>query len=123
MVDEKQKDTVSVREIETYAKKHRFELFLCLSFLLACFFSFVFFGAWCLILAAIGGILGTLFAPKVDELTKKIQLFVVKQEKTTQLVLGIVGLVLSIFLPVLIFFALGVGGGRFFRFLGENLKA
>lgn len=120
MVNDNQKDGVSVKEIENYAKKHRFELFLCLSFLLACFFSFIFFTAWSLILAAAGGILGTLMSYKVEGFAKKTQAFVVKQESMTQMILGIVGLILSIFLPLLIFLVLGAAGGKYLRGLGDS---
>lgn len=106
------KEGVSVKEIENFTKKHRFEVFFCLSFLLACFFSFVFFSTWSLILAAAGGILGVLMPAKAEGALRKVFLFFFKQEQTTQLILGIVGLILSIFLPLLTFFVLGLFGGK-----------
>jgi hypothetical protein len=112
MADDQPKEGVSVKEIENFAKKHRFELFVCLSFLLACFFSFVFFSAWSIILAAAGGVIGVLLPSKVDGILQKVRNFCGKQENTTQLVLGIVALILSIFLPPLTFFVLGASGGR-----------
>jgi len=35
------KEGVSVKEIEEFAKKHRFEVFFCLMFLFACVFGLV----------------------------------------------------------------------------------
>ena len=118
MATDNQKDGVSVKEIENFAKNNRFKLFLCLSFLLACFFSFVFFTAWSIILAAGGGIVGVLLPSKVALFTKKARDFCEKQEATTQLVLGCVGLILSIFLPLLTFLILGAAGGKYL----EGLK-
>lgn len=112
MSDDNLKDGISVKEIETFAKNNRFKLFLCLSILLACFFSFVFFAAWSIILAAVGGILGVFFPLKIESFMGKVQTFCAKQEATTQLVLGGVSLILAIFLPPLVFFTLGCAGGK-----------
>jgi hypothetical protein len=108
----KLKDGVSVKEIESFAKKHRFEVFFCLSLLLACFFTFVFFPAWSLIFTALGGIFGVAMGGNVDKIIKAVFRFVLKQEKTTQLVLAVVSLVLSIFLPPLTFLFVGLAGGK-----------
>lgn len=109
----KLKEGVSVKEIESFAKKHRFEVFFCLIFVLACFFSFVMWGPWWTIIAATaGGVIGVLMPDKIDSMCQKILQFVFKQEQTTQLVLGIVGLILAIFIPPLIFFILGLHGGK-----------
>ena len=109
----KLKEGVSVKEIEAFAKKHRFEVFFCLAFIFACFFSFVFFGpGWSIFLAGIGGILGVIMPARIELLTKKISHFIFKQEKTTQIVLGVVGLVISIILPPIIFLLLGLHGGK-----------
>jgi hypothetical protein len=106
------KDGVSVKEIEGFAKKHRFELFFCLALLLSCLFNFVFFAGWSFVFAAAGGILGALFPEKVQKIFKISSCFFRKQEDLTQLILTIVGLILSIFLPILTFFILGAAGGK-----------
>lgn len=116
MSNDAPKDGISVKEIENFAKNNRFKLFLCLSLLLACFFSFVFFSAWTIILAAVGGILGVLLPSKVDAIFGKIREFCKKQEQATLLILAGVGLVFSIFLPPVIFFILGCAGGRQIEF-------
>jgi hypothetical protein len=113
MEPNKSKEGVSVREIEDFAKKHRFEVFFCLAFAFACFFSFIFSVAgWSLITAAVGGVLGVLLSGKVEHFCKKILHFVFKQESTTQLVLAVVVLVLSIVVSPLVFFILGLHGGK-----------
>lgn len=113
MDTQKLKEGVSVKELEDFAKKHRFEVFFCLSFVLAVFFSFVFFGpGWGVVFGGIGGILGVVFPMKVGVFAGKIFAFIFKQERTTQIVLGVVSLIVSIFLPPLVFLLLGLHGGR-----------
>jgi hypothetical protein len=113
MDGDKRKEGVSVKEMGDFAKKHRFEVFFCLAFILACFFSFVLWGpGWSVIAAAIGAIIGVLFVGKVTHLCKMTLTFVFKQEQTVQLVLGIVFLILAIFVPPLYFLLLGLHGGK-----------
>jgi hypothetical protein len=112
MQNENPKEGVSVKEIEKFAKNNRFKLFLCLAFLLACFFSYVFFQILSLVLAAVGGILGVLLPSQVELCIEKIRAFCEKQENVTQLILGCVGLIVSIFLPLITFFVLGTAGGK-----------
>ncbi len=112
-MDGNKKEGVSVKEIEDFAKKHRYEVFFCLTFLLACFFSFVMFGTgWAIMAGAAGAIIGVLLSGKVMHFSKSIFNFVFKQEKTTQLVLAGVVLILAIFLPPLIFLIIGMHGGK-----------
>ena len=109
----KPKEGVSVREIEEFTKKHRFEVFFCLAFILACLFTFVLWGAgWSVVAAAIGAVVGILLEGPVSNFCKSAFRFVFRQEQTTQLVLGIVFLVLAIFLPPLYFLLLGLHGGK-----------
>jgi ABC-type amino acid transport system permease subunit len=112
MDQNKLKEGISVKEIESFAKKHRFEVFFCVSFILACLFSFVFFTAWSLIFAVIGAILGIFMQTSVQAILKKIVQFVVKQEQTTQIVLAIVTWIVSMFLPPLVFLLIGASGGN-----------
>lgn len=113
MDEKKSKEGVSVKEIEAFARKHSFEVFFCLAFVLACFFTFVMWGpGWSIVATAVGVILGILLSGKVAHLSKMIFHFVFKQEKTTQLVLGIVCLVLAIFIPPLLFLLAGLHGGK-----------
>lgn len=113
METKKEKEGVSVKEIEAFTKKHRFEVFFCLAIVFACFFSFVFFGAgWAIFFASIGGVIGLLLPAKTEAMGRKIFGFVLKQEQMTQLILGVVLLIIAIFLSPLIFLMLGLHGGR-----------
>lgn len=107
MDDKKTNEGVSVKEIENFAKKHRYEVFLCLAFLLSGIFgSAIYSMMWMISATVIGGVIGVLLAQKVANLSKSIMQFIFKQETTTQLVLGIVLLIVAIFLAPLIFLLL-----------------
>ncbi len=111
MVDKK--DGMSVKEIENFARKYTYEVFFSLVFILASFFSMAMFGVtWCIYLACLGGILGVWFPVKVEKAVRSVFQFVNKQQKPTMLVLGVLGLVVAIFLPPLVFFVLGLMGGK-----------
>ena len=113
MDDNKSKEGVSVKEIEQFTKKHRFEVFFTLAFVLACFFTFVMWGpGWSVVATAVGAILGTWFYTKVAHFSKMAMQFIFKHETATQIVLGIVLLILAIFIPPLIFLLVGLHGGK-----------
>lgn len=110
----KLKEGVSVREIEEFAKKHRFEVFFALLFGFACIFSLIgyFSAGWSVLLMTGGGILSVLMPQKMEELLKTAFSFVFKQDKTVQIVMAVVSLIFAVFIPFLVFFLLGVAGGR-----------
>ncbi len=113
MDGQKSKEGVSVKEIEQFTKKHRFEVFFCLVFILAGVFSFVMWGpGWSVMAAAIGAVVGILLSGKVAHFSKMIFQFIFKHEQTTQLVLGIIFLILAIFIPPFFFLILGLHGGK-----------
>lgn len=111
MDEEKRKEGYSVKEIQNFTMRYKFEVFYCLLFIIASLFTFVW---WCRIsvfLAAIGGVLGVLLPFEVERILRKMSSFVLKQEAITQLVIGVVCLVLAVFLPFLVFLLLGLNGG------------
>lgn len=67
---------------------------------------------WTIIAATVGAVIGVLQPAKVGGLMTKTLQFIFKQEQTTQLVLGVVGLILAIFIPPLIFLLMGLHGGK-----------
>lgn len=112
MDKEKLKQGLSVHEIENLGKKYRFEIFFILYFIIAAIFSGMIFGLrWSIYLAAIGGVLGVFMPKKAESMVRSLFSFAFKQEKVTRLVLACCGLVVSFFLPPLIFFILGFVGG------------
>jgi len=118
MDTKKIKEGLSVKEIEGFAKTYRFALFCCVALVLAWIFSFVFFEGWSIFCAVLGGLLGVVLTKKVEDFLKKVVAFVRKQEELTQLVLGGASLVLSVFLPFLLFFVLGACAGVALPYIG-----
>lgn len=111
-MDKKLKEGMSVQELENFGKKYRFEIFFVLYFLLATLLTFLFFGAtWSVFLAGVGGIIGTWLPGKVEKAAQGAFRFIFKQEKATKIILAVVGIIISFFLPPLVFFCMGLMGG------------
>ena len=111
-MDKKLKEGVSVQELENFGKKYRFEIFFVLYFLLATLLTFLFFGAtWSVFLAGVGGIIGIWLPNKIEKAAQAAFRFVFKQEKATKIILAVVGVIVSFFLPPLVFFFMGLMGG------------
>ena len=110
--DEEKKDGMTVQEIENMAKKYRFELVFCLAFVLAAVFSYLFnIMGWCIFLASIGGIVGVCLPNHIDSWMGSAFGFLFKQETVTQIVVGVVLIVLSIVISPVIYVLLGLLGG------------
>jgi hypothetical protein len=108
------KDGVSVHEIEGFVKKHLAESFIVLAVIIGTISSvFDFFTrpSWSLIFAGIGAIVSIIFPEKISELMEKCSCFLKKQEKASQIVIGIVRIVLAIFIPFVIFAEIGLLAG------------
>ncbi|HEY4831604.1 MAG TPA: hypothetical protein VIH61_03490 [Waddliaceae bacterium] len=116
------KKGVSVKEIEEFTKKHRYEVFFCALFVLTCIFSLVghFGGGWSIFFAMGGAILGIVFPNKIESLLRMTFRFIFKQDKTIQIVLGAVSLILAIFVPFIIFLVVGLIGGRMMNIMAVD---
>jgi len=113
-MDEK-KEGVSVKELEDFAKKHRFEVFFCLLFLLACVFGIwgMFFRTgWNILAISVGAVLSVIFPMKIEMFLQKMTHLIFKQDKTIQIVFGVASLVIAIFFPLVIFLLVGMAGGK-----------
>lgn len=107
------KEGVSVREIESFARKNRIAVFFVLAYILATFFSFVMWGlGWSVVAAGIGAIIGVLLKAQIAHLSKVIFQFVFKQEGTVQIIIAVIALILAIVIPPLFFLILGLHGGK-----------
>ena len=112
-MDGNKKEGFSVKEIEQFAKRHRFEVFFCLVFLLTCIFGIMgtFRSGWSIFLGMVGAVLGTLLSAKTGPLMEKAIHFIFRQDKTIQIVFAVVALILAVFLPFIIFLIIGIMGG------------
>jgi len=113
-ITDKIKEGVSPQQIEDFARKHTPEVFTTLAIFIATISSiFDFFtgSGWALTFIAAGTITAIAFPLLTDGKMKKVYDFCLKQDKTTEMVLGGVQVVIAIFLPFLYFGYLGLLAG------------
>lgn len=117
-------DGVTVQQIENFSKKHRIEIFFCIVFILSSFFSFVFYGpGWSVYAAGLGGAVAIWIPKFIGKGSLAAMHFCLKQNRITRIVIGVIGVVFSIFLPPLVFLCIGLIAGRnFHRQAIESMK-
>ncbi len=111
---DKLKDGVSVKEIEDFTSKYTIEVFSIIAMVIASVSSVLDFFTGprlSIIFLSLASIIAVLFANGVDNALKKCIQFTFKQEKSAQIVLGVLLFVIAIFIPFLYFgiFGLFVG--------------
>lgn len=112
--DEK-KDGVTVEQLEHFGKKHHVELFFSIIFILASIFSMLFYGpGWSIYAAGIGGIVAVWIPKAIEKAYLATFKFCSTQQKATCIVVAVAGLILSIFVPPLIFLFIGMMAGKGF---------
>lgn len=113
MDEDKKKEGVSVKEIEGYAKRHRFEIFFCILFVLASLFTLIFWGpTLSIFFTGIGAIIGIFIPNKIEHLARTMATKILHRESMTQLIIGIVALIIAIFLAPIVFLWAGLHSGR-----------
>ena len=120
---DKLKEGVSIKELENFARKYTNEAFLIVALIIATLSSILDFftgPVWTIGLAGVGAIVSLAFPDRVLKFEKKLFQFLSKQEKTTQLVIGIVRIVLSIFVPFVLFVELGLLSGIAFHLIPKH---
>lgn len=115
MADEqKPRGGFTVSEIENKFKEYGLEICLCIMFILTAIFTLVWGGAmllWSILLSMILAIVGVLFPKPVKKILNGCMEFICK-EKTTSIVSAVLGILVSIFLPVIIFALFGLVAGK-----------
>lgn len=110
--EKKKKEGVSVKELEGYAKKNRFEIFFCILFILASLFTLIFWGPmWSVFATGVGGILSVLFTHQVENLAHKVLGTITSKELTFQLIIALLAFIVAIFLAPLVFLLFGLHAG------------
>ena len=111
----KLKEGVSVQEVEDFARKYTWEVLTVLvivAALLSGVFNWFLGGpSWVIIFTAAGAILGTLAPVPVEHIFKRCSHFIKKQERLTQIILGVVQIVVAIFVPCIVFGVIGLLAG------------
>jgi hypothetical protein len=122
---DKIKEGVSVQEVEDFARKYTTEVFTVLAIIIGSFSSmYDFFTGPRLTIAflAIGVILGIFFPAPVEKGLKQFYSFSHKQEKMTQMILGFVKIIVSIFIPFILFGGIGLLAGTSYHYYTRHAQ-
>lgn len=127
---DKLKEGVSVQELEEFARKHTTEVFSVLAIVIGAISSmFDFFTGpgWTILFTGLGAVLAMFFPAPIEKWLKQLYYFTYKQEKTTEMILGGVKIVIAIFIPFIYFGLLGLLAGTSYHYyirhaqvMGEN---
>lgn len=113
-INEKPKTGVSVEELESFTRKYLIEVFSVISIILATISSgWYFFTSplLSLIFAGAAAIIAIIFPRQVDNVLGKYFGFIRKQERVSQIIIGIVHIIIAIFIPFIIFMKIGFLAG------------
>lgn len=116
---EKLKEGVSVKEIEEFARHHTIEVFSVLAIIIATITS-----CWdyftgpklSIFFLALGTVVTILFPVPIERMLKQLYGFALKQEKSTQLMLGAVKIVVALFVPFILFGVVGLLAGSSYHY-------
>jgi len=111
--DPEKKDGISVREIESFGKNYRLEIFFSGLFFVASICSFLIFSpAWSIYALGLGGILGAVLGKHVSRLILGMFHFCMTQQKPTKLAIAAVAFVLAVLVPPVCFLGFGLLAGK-----------
>ena len=116
---EKLKEGVSVHELENFARKHTTELLSVLATVIgAISSSYDFFTGpkMTIFFLAIGAIVAIIFPAPVERALKQLYNFTFKQEKTTELIIGGVKIIIAVFIPFIYFGLMGLLAGTSYHY-------
>ncbi|MBI3508511.1 MAG: hypothetical protein HY069_02590 [Chlamydiia bacterium] len=116
---DKLKEGVSVQELENFARKHTSELLSVLATIIGAISSgYDFFTGpkFSIFFMALGTILAIIFPAPIERALKQLYNFTFKQEKTTELIIGGVKIIIAIFLPFLYFGLMGLLAGTSYHY-------
>ena len=122
---DKIKEGVSVQEVEDFARKYTLEVFSVLAIVIASISSmYDFFTGpkFTILLVTIGLVLGVFFPAPVERILKQFYSFSYKQEKMTQMILGCVMIVVGLFIPFVIFGAVGLLAGTSYHYYTRHAQ-
>jgi len=122
---DKIKEGVSVQEVEDFARKYTIEVFSVLAIVIASISSmYDFFTGpkFTILFIAVGLILGVFFPSPVERVLKQYYSFSYKQEKMTQMIMGCVMIVVGLFIPFIIFGAVGLLAGTSYHYYTRHAQ-
>jgi hypothetical protein len=116
---DKIKNGVSVQEMEDFARKYSIEVFSVVAIIIATISSiYDFFTSpgLTIVFTALGCILGVFFPVPTERGLKQLYSYMANQEKTTQMILGAVKIIVAIFIPFILFGVLGLLAGTSYHY-------
>lgn len=122
---DKIKEGVSVQEVEDFARKYTMEVFSVLAIVfgsISSMYDFFTGPKLTICFAAIGIIVGIFFPVPAEKALKQFYSFAYKQEKTTQLILGCVKIIVGLFIPFVLFGAVGLLAGTSYHYYTRHAQ-
>jgi hypothetical protein len=122
----KVKEGVSVQEVEDFARKYAVEVFSVIAVVVAglsSMFDFFTGAGFSILFATIGVILGVFCSVPADRLLRQFYAFAFKQEKTTQIVLGVMKIIIAIFIPFILFGLVGLLAGTAYHYYAYHYQS
>jgi hypothetical protein len=116
---DKLKEGVSIREIEEFVRRRTTEVFFVLALAVGAIsgaFDFFMGPGWAIAGFTLACLVAVFSPVPVEKGLKQLYSFLGKQEKTTEIILGLVQLVLALFVPFLYFGLLGLLAGTSFHY-------
>jgi cytochrome bd-type quinol oxidase subunit 2 len=121
------KTGISTQQLEDFAHKHTPEVFAVCAIVIASISSlFDFFtgSSWAVLFFAIGTIAGVVFPSVIESKLSKIYRLIGYQDKTTEMIIGGMKIIVALFLPFIYFCFLGLFAGtsyyQHFRHLSDR---
>lgn len=117
-IADKLKEGVSVDEMQHFFRKYLSESFIILAIIIATIsstFDFFMKPGWSLFMITIGAVISIGLPDKTHFWQRKWFIFLHKQEKFTQIIIGSVRLAVALFIPMIIFAELGLLSGIAFH--------
>jgi membrane associated rhomboid family serine protease len=111
---EKLKEGISAKEIEEFTYRHSFEVFSLITLIIATISSCwgFFTGAKMSLYFVALGAMGAIISPiSIERFLRRIYSFGFKQEKSTQIIFGCVKIIIALFIPFVVYGAIGLLAG------------
>ncbi|MBX7067117.1 MAG: hypothetical protein K1X28_07790 [Parachlamydiales bacterium] len=122
---DKIKEGVSVQEVEDFARKYTTEVFSVLAIVvgsISSMYDFFTGPKMTILFLAVGLIVGVFFPAPVEKGLKQFYSFSYKQEKTTQMILGLVKVVVGLFIPFILFGFMGLLAGTSYHYYTRHAQ-
>ncbi len=120
----KLKEGISIQELESLTRKYLHEVLFILAIFIASIssiFDFFIGPMWTLTFLGLSSMISVAFPETSSKILKAIYHFYHKQERTIQIVIGSVRIILALFLPFVLFIELGLLAGTGFNMIPKYL--